>query len=231
MEGRYAKSFASEIARASREMLDVYEATGEVGAPRDHYDRLEAEFQRMATQAALTFGGRILEQGKSAGLILERKENFGQLMMRLALQYVAQEAIRRRIVSITETTRARIVSLVEQGYRDGLGVSDIARGIRDRIPGMSQIRGALIARTETHGAANFGADVAARETGLNLRKEWVAGMDARTRRSHARADGQIVGMDEPFEVGGASLMYPGDPSGPADETINCRCAVAHVVVD
>jgi len=39
-----------------------------------------------------------------------------------------------------------------------------------------------------------------------------------------------VGMNEPFLVGGASLMYPGDPNGPASEIINCRC-VARPVVD
>ena len=198
---------------------------------RNHYDQLEREFQRMAAQAALTFGGRVLEQGKAAGLILERKEDFAQMMMRLALQYVAQEAVRRKITSIAETTRARIVSLVDQGYREGLGVSEIARGIRDRIPGMSQARGALIARTETHGAANFGADVAARETGLNLRKEWVSAADERTRESHAAADGQIVGMDDAFDVGGVSMMFPGDPSAPVEEVANCRCSVAHIVVD
>jgi uncharacterized protein with gpF-like domain len=231
MEGRYARAFAAEIARASREMVQAYEVTGEVGSPRDHYEAMEREFQRMAAQAALTFGGRILEQGKSAGLILERKEDFAQRMTRLALQYVGQEAVRRKITSITETTRARIVSLVDQGYREGLGVAEIARGIRDRIPGMSQLRGALIARTETHGAANFGANVAAKETGLTLRKEWVAAAGERTREAHAAADGQIVGMDDAFDVGGESLMYPGDPSGSPENVINCRCGISHIVVD
>ena len=246
LDARFGPIFAREIARASREMVQAYEATGEVGAARGHYEQLEREFQRMAAQAALTFGGRVLEQALQKGLVytrgdggagfvsgystvyLERKEDFAQMMMRLALQYVAQEAVRRKITSIAETTRARIVSLVDQGYRDGLGVAEIARGIRDRIPGMSRLRGALIARTETHGAANFGADVAARETGLTLRKEWVAASDARTRDSHALIDGETVGMDDAFSNG---LMYPGDPSGDADEVINCRCGVSHVVID
>lgn len=231
LDARYGPAIAKEIARASREMLAVYEATGEVGIPRDHYQNVENLFARMASDAALIFGGRIVEQGKAAGLILERKENFAQRMLRLALEYVGQEVIRRKITSITETTRAQIVSQVERGYSDGLGVAEIARSIRKRIPTMSQLRGALIARTETHGAANFGADAAARETGLNLRKEWVAAMDERTRSSHRRADGQVVGMDDTFDVGGASLRYPGDPRGPADEVINCRCAVAFIVPD
>jgi uncharacterized protein with gpF-like domain len=87
----------------------------------------------------------------------------------------------------------------------------------------------MIARTETHGAANYGAGRAARETNLPLNREWIASGDERTRETHAEADGQIVGMDEPFTVGGASLMYPGDPAGPAEEVINCRCSVGFIV--
>lgn len=246
LDERFGPIFAREIARASRQMLTAYEYTGEVGSARGHYKALEHEFQRMALQSALTFGGRILDQAMQKRLVytlgdggagfvsgrstvyLERKEDFAQTMARLALQYVAQEAVRRQITSIAETTRARIVALVDQGYREGLGVAQIARAIRDRIPGMSQVRGALIARTETHGAANFGADVAARATGLTLRKEWVAASDARTRDSHAAIDGETVGMDDAFSNG---LMYPGDPSGDAGEVINCRCAVAHIVLE
>jgi hypothetical protein len=36
-------------------------------------------------------------------------------------------------------------------------------------------------------------------------------------------------MDEKFKVGDAELMFPGDPEGPADEVINCRCAVGYIV--
>jgi uncharacterized protein with gpF-like domain len=56
--------------------------------------------------------------------------------------------------------------------------------------------------------------------------EWIAARDSRTRPSHVSADGQVVQVGQPFQVGGAQLFYPGDPTGPADETIRCRCAVA-----
>ena len=39
------------------------------------------------------------------------------------------------------------------------------------------------------------------------------------------AGGQVRGIDEPFIVGGAQLRYPGDPQGPARETVQCRCAL------
>ena len=219
-----------ELARAMGEMVLSFEHTGEVPPARDHHANVEALFRAMATEAATVFGARIIQQGKGEGQSLETKD-FAETMARLALQYVAGEAIRRRITSIADTTRNQIVRAVAQGYADGLGQAGVAGYIRDLIPSFTQARAGLIARTETHGAANFGANEAARETGLRLRREWISSDDERTRESHARANGQIVGQDEPFTVGGARLMYPGDPRGPADETINCRCAIGFVVDD
>lgn len=48
-------------------------------------------------------------------------------------------------------------------------------------------------------------------------------LDDRTRPDHADADGQVVPLDEPFIVGGDELMQPGDPNGPLDQILNCRC--------
>lgn len=56
-------------------------------------------------------------------------------------------------------------------------------------------------------------------------KQWVARHDPRTRESHARADGQVVPVESDFTVGGAKLFVPGDPEGPFEETLNCRCIV------
>ena len=41
--------------------------------------------------------------------------------------------------------------------------------------------------------------------------------------SHRAANGQTVGIHEDFIVGGAALAFPGDPAGPPEEVINCRC--------
>lgn len=231
IEARYRPAFAREIAKGMREMIDTYELTGDVMPPRGLYDAIEATFQKMAVASTSTFGGRILQQGKASGKVLERKEDFAATMLRMALLYVAQEAVRRKITSITDTTRAQIVAQVDRGYQDGLGQREIAKAISARVPTISRMRGAMIARTEVHGAANYGAQVAAKETGLELRKEWVSAADERTRQTHADADEQVVGMNDAFDIGGTSLQFPGDPSGPASEVINCRCAVAYITVD
>lgn len=229
MERRFRRLLAAEIRRATLAMLAQYEATGAAPRlPEDHERRIEDIYRQMAEVGIDTFGERIVSQGKHAGLILERK-SFVDFFRRLALQYIGLEMIRRRITSVTETTRQQIVNQITAGQNAGDGIAAIAKRISDNVGIISRQRGALIARTETHGAANYGADGAARATGLNLRKEWVAAEDERTRVEHAEADGQIVDMDQAFEVGGEMLMYPGDPAGSAGNIINCRCAVSHIV--
>lgn len=92
-----------------------------------------------------------------------------------------------------------------------------------------QWRANRIARTELTAAVNGGQyrahlTLAAAE-GVEPRKQWMATTDERTRPSHAAANGQVRDLSRPFAIGGAPLMYPGDPAGPAEETVNCRCAL------
>ena len=220
----------AEIARAMREMVRVWQLTGEVQQDRDHQPHLEAIYKAMAIATVTAFGARIMDASKSFYGPIERKD-FAATMTRLALGYIASEVIRRRITGVAETTRSQIVSAVARGFDDGLGQSGIADYITDLIPSISGYRADRIARTETHGAANYGSISAAAETGLRLRKEWIAAEDERTRESHDLANGDIVEQDEWFDVGGEALFYPGDPGGSAAEVINCRCTIGFIVDD
>lgn len=89
-----------------------------------------------------------------------------------------------------------------------------------------------VARTETLAAVNGGtwAGQVARtsETGQAMFKQWLATDDARTRDTHAAADGQIQPLNVPFIVGGYPLQHPGEAGGPAGEVINCRCTTLYL---
>jgi uncharacterized protein with gpF-like domain len=231
LASRFEGRLQNVIAGAMNDMIDKWRLTGEVVLPLSHRDQVEDAFRQMVTASAITFGERIRDQGKSLGHKLERKEDFAAIMGRMALQYIAGEMIRSRITNISETTRSQTVAAIAQGFAEGLGQDGVAEYVRSKVPMYSTYRSRMIARTETHGAANFGAMAAANETGLPLQKEWIAAQDERTRETHAAADGQIVDNNSAFDVGGASLMYPGDPSGPAEEVINCRCALGYIVQD
>jgi len=217
-----------EIARAMLEMAERFALTGETMPPRDHVENLSAIYQSMAIATITAFGIRIIDQGKALGRVMEVK-GFAETMTRLAMGYINSEMMRQRITNVADTTRLQIVGAVSRGFDDGLGQVGVAGYIRNLIPGMSGYRAGMIARTEVHGAANYGSVSAAAETGLRLRKEWISAEDERTRESHAAANGQIVAQDDAFDVGGEALMYPGDPGGSAAEVINCRCTTGFIV--
>lgn len=91
-------------------------------------------------------------------------------------------------------------------------------------------RAEAILRTEMTRAHNLGhhsQQVLTAQQVEGVRKRWMATGDDRTRPTHLEAHIRYmekpIPVDKAFEVGGARLMYPGDPAGPAHETINCRC--------
>jgi hypothetical protein len=87
-----------------------------------------------------------------------------------------------------------------------------------------ETRAQRIARTESTGAYNAAGLAALADEGED-QKAWIATEDSRTRPSHAAADRQVVPLTQPFEVGASTLLMPGDPTGPAHETVNCRCTM------
>ncbi len=93
-------------------------------------------------------------------------------------------------------------------------------------------RAERIARTELHTARSAAMDKAAgwlADTGATVRKVWISAADERVRPDHVAANGQTVGYDEPFMVGGEQLWFPGDrENGSPGNTIQCRCVVNYI---
>jgi hypothetical protein len=57
---------------------------------------------------------------------------------------------------------------------------------------------------------------------MTVLKTWET-TNPTARASHAAIDGETQPYDEPFSIG---LMYPGDPTGPPEEVINCDCLIS-----
>lgn len=88
-------------------------------------------------------------------------------------------------------------------------------------------RARTIAQTEVtraYGAGTLAAGIEqSRVTGRMLQKRWDSERDSRVRVSHRDVDGQVRDLAMPFYVDGFPLMFPGDPIGPPETVINCRC--------
>lgn len=132
-----------------------------------------------------------------------------------------------RLRQTTETTWQAVQVAIVDGEMAGEGIDKIAKRIGRVFTQAKGYRARMIARTETIGAANAGSYYGAEASGVVGAKVWLAAVDHRTRSSHVTADGQKVPLDRLFQVGAASMKYPGDPAGGPSETINCRCTVLY----
>jgi HK97 family phage portal protein len=143
-----------------------------------------------------------------------------------ALRAWVTATVARKVVLITETTIAAVRGAIVSAVASGGGLDEVAEGVRRTMGETWAGRSQTIARTEVIGAANYGSRAAALQTGLPLRKEWIATKDGRTRDEHASLDGQKVGMEDRYSNG---LMFPGDPAGDGGDVINCRCVEGYEV--
>jgi uncharacterized protein with gpF-like domain len=149
-------------------------------------------------------------------------------------QHIAES--RNRLARVPDAVYANVRGATMKATTEGWSIDELA----DRVDGILAEAGAerwrnrarVIARTEAIGAYNAGTFSGflsyAKQLGGDWEKVWLATHDHRTRRTHARetgADGQRVGLHEHFKVGEGLLMYPGDPSGPPEEVIQCRCSI------
>lgn len=134
---------------------------------------------------------------------------------------------------VTDTTYSAIKDQLAKGIEAGEDIPSLAARVRHVFDVAKTSRATMIARTEVISAYNGSASLVASELPSDVvaAQEWISTRDGRTRIEHAEADGQYVSVGQPFSVGGALMMYPGDPSGGADNTINCRCTVGFLTPD
>lgn len=118
----------------------------------------------------------------------------------------------------------RIKETLEEGYTAGDTQDELTSRVQAAFNDISKGQARRIASTETGVVYNAGRDEAMQSAGVQYKK-WLTSGNANVRATHAAANGQVVAIDEPFEVGDSQLMFPGDDSlgAPAEEVINCHC--------
>ncbi|MBP3958353.1 hypothetical protein J8F10_24150 [Gemmata sp. G18] len=219
-----------DVGRARNAMIlyaaSTYQRLGSVPSfvKEAHRKRLEAVITQHYKRVIPHFGNMALSQIKSRPVPLQTKR---RPFADLAAEWIKREALRKATM-IAATDFDDVRNAIQDGFDEGEGTDAIARRIR-KVTALTPHRAATVARTETHAAATFGSVESVREAsqelGVTMKKEWLATRDDRTRPDHAAADGQQVGLDEKFTVGGVMMDRPGDPSAPIESIANCRCAM------
>lgn len=143
------------------------------------------------------------------------------------MPYYPKAAALKRGIDL-EYGKKQITASVTSSILQGKSIKGIADDLQRRIPTMSRDSAIRTARTAVTGAQNAGrmdSYVAAKKMGIDLKREWMATLDNRTRHAHAMLDGQVADIDKPFKIDGYEIMFPGDKSAPGYLVYNCRCTL------
>ena len=143
----------------------------------------------------------------------------------------------QRVTLVSGTAKNNLIRITKQLMSDPefmtLGAVERGRILKNQFNTYSKFQSERLVRTEATAAANFATSQSATTIfpKEQMQKEWIASFDDRTRSTHSEADGQIVMANDTFFVGGSKMMFPGDPSAPAAEVINCRCSIAYIPIE
>lgn len=138
--------------------------------------------------------------------------------------------------NVDDTTTAAIQGELALGVEQGETLAQIIGRVDGYFDMAEGSRAALIGRTETTRAYNFASQEAYAQSGVVSQQEWLTARDGLGGRHaedpiYSDLDGQTVGLDEKFQVGGEWLAYPGDPDAPPSESCNCRCTIMPAGID
>ena len=101
-----------------------------------------------------------------------------------------------------------------------------AKDFRAKALPRGQTIAATITQQGAEGMKSIEAGVVTNALEIEPQKQWLTRGDEVVRAAHSIADMQVRNESEPFEVGGESLMFPGDTNLGASigNTIRCRCS-------
>lgn len=212
---KLGRFFFEQRSRVLAALEEKYKAKALTKAAGDIFDQgaedalLKPRINKLLV-ADLEFGGAQLFTELDLGAFV--------LPPQAAIDYLALRE--PRIVGINGETGRRISSTIADGLGAGDSFEQLRKRVQDVFTDATDRRAEVIALTETNSAVNSGRFGAMETAGVEA-KGWLTSHLDGTRASHLACEEQgAIGVTDLFANG---LMHPGDPSGPPEEVINCRC--------
>jgi hypothetical protein len=168
---------------------------------------------------------------QQVGEELGRKDDPWKLPSQATQQFLKDR--KNKLSNVGEEIFERVRGAVTEGVNAGDSRDAIAKRVRLVFNDIDVGRSKVIAQTETSAAFGFGRHEALKSAGIQY-KRWLTSGNANVRRSHSAMNGEIVPLDEPFQVtcleekskdygSTDSVMHPGDAEGAPWNVINCHC--------
>lgn len=231
-EAKQDRKFYSYLKNQNRQLIDEFLQTRKMPNPQTYFK--ESELTTLYIELYKQIGFRF---AKWYSLNFEKyiKKDFHndyEDIWNEKFAYIGSSVAGERVVSISGNRRKEFIKVLQRYMADeefqSMNEAQAGRILRKKFDELSVSNAKRIVRTESVNAANYATNQSAIDVfgRNNLEKEWIATLDSRVRIEHIEANGQIVDMNEKFNVGGELLSYPGDSAGSAWNVINCRCTNA-----
>jgi multidrug efflux pump subunit AcrA (membrane-fusion protein) len=210
---------AQAFRRIEQDILDRLQELGDMKAELQvsqvfNYDTALAEIEPAIREAVLAALSEGLSRGQARLGISQ-----AQRVRELAPDVVELMIRRSKFVNVVQTTEDQIAKETM--------IQRITAQVRQTFEGIRANRIPAIVNTTVNSAFESGQMEAFRISAVQ-QKQWLSQRDGKVRESHDLVDGQQVAINQAFDVMGVPLEFPGDPGGPPEEIINCRCTMIPV---
>jgi uncharacterized protein with gpF-like domain len=143
------------------------------------------------------------------------------------------EELRRMVfesgTAVNKTALTKIQKALVNAQVNDQTINEFASELYDEIEDFTEWRARMWARTESAKVDNFGQLEGYKDAEFVTRKGWMCSFVPDSRDAHMDVDGEEVGIDEDFIVGGEAMAYPGDPKASPGNVVNCLCSMYPVV--
>ncbi len=211
---------------------------------------IDAAFEHFRQQATITaqalerqgfeFGVKIAEQPLDAGGLRVPVAGQGLTGVSRNTLQIAQDFTADLISNLSRDAAGKVNAALQRAFLGGQKLTDIIEQVAEGLGGKGPLdifskvgeRAVNVTINEIKRGFSIAGQARMEELGERfpeMRKQWRwVNVGQEPRMDHRLAppegaNGQIQRVDEPFLVAGEELMFPRDPNGSAENTINCHC--------